>query len=259
MRRILLVEGSDSRPPGAEESVLSKLWGTICESLGVPRFDRVLPIHKGFIENLTEGYGALDEEIVRFGLSQPEDALVVVWDARPPWVGVTKKPCQWAETLGLYQHLDDRQRLPEVFRAHVRGRRDDLEGRSQPKSKQSPPVRLVPGSLYAVCIDPMFEDLFCDEDVVRKALGLANQNAGRDWPRKWQKHNQLEAKALLDKAITAARKHRPQPDIVRQIRLSYTTNQESWAAHFIRYFAQHAPDKFGEHPVVKRLRTLLAK
>lgn len=257
MRRILLVEGSDSRPPGAEATALSGLWGAICEAVAVPRFDRVEPIDKGLIERLTEGDAALDEEIVRLALCQPDDAIVVAWDARPPWLGATADVCRWRETVSLYRRLDERRRLPAPFHRHVQARRLDLEGRNSPHEKHSPPVRLAPGSLHAVCMEPMFEGLFCEEKVIRQALFLTGQEV-KDWPKKWTRRSQLEAKSLLDQAIHAARRHNPRPAIVRQIGLDYTRNQESWAAHFIRYFATSWPDRFGEQAVVQRLRILLA-
>ena len=257
MRRVLLVEGSDRRPPRAEALALSQLWGTICDSLKVPRFDLVAPISKGLIEHLEEGEGTLDEEIERLGLGQPGDALVVAWDVRPVWARLTTVVCRWRETVGLYEQLHQRQQLPASLCAHVKARWQDLSGRSTPSEKTSPEGRLSAGSLYAVCMDPMFEEIFCMEDVIWQALELTGQRV-KDWPPSWNKRAKLDAKMLLDKAIHAARRHKPQPAVVRRIGLDYTTNQEAWAAHFVRSFADHSPDKFGKQPVIQRLRTLLA-
>lgn len=258
MRRILLVEGSDSRPPGREATKLRTLWDTICDSAQVPRFDHVEPIDKGHIARLSANVETetIEDQIVRRRLAQPGDAIVVVWDARPPWSGVTTTVCRWRETIGLYQELDGRNRLPDLFRPHITRRRQDFEQRKQPSDKNSPPIRLAPGELHAVCIDPMFETLFCEERVIKQALGLVGQNV-KDWPSKWVKKQSREAKTLLDQAIHAARRHQPKAEIAGKIGLDYTRNQEEWAAHFVRTFSEHWPAQFREQPVVERLRTLL--
>lgn len=258
MPRILVVEGSDHRPAPDAASGLQTLWNEICDILALPRFDRVVAISKRCIADLSDeqATAALDDELVRRGLGQPGDALLLVWDAKPQWAKITSKPCRYRETVALYEQLDRRKRLPQALQAQVAGRYQDFAGRAMAKDKTSPPARLVAGSLQALCMDPEFEDLFKDESVIKEALGLRGETVA-GWPEKWDKRFSREPKGLLDAAIDAAKRHPSKPGVVRRVGLDYTRKQEAWAAHFIRSFAESRPAAFRGHPICARLCSLL--
>jgi len=260
MRRILVVEGSDHMSPRQAKSNLKVLWDEFCDCLALPRFDQVVPISKRCIADLSDrdAQAALDDELLRLNLGQPDHALLLAWDSKPPWASVLSgnKACRYRETVALYQALDERARVPAALRPQIAARRKDFESRQTASHKISPSTRLVAGSLLALCMDPQFESLFEEEDIVKAALGLSGQ-AVADWPPNWKKRFPADPKRLLDQAILAAGRHPQRPEIVQKIGLDYTRKQEAWAAHFIRSFAQHRPDAFRRHRICQRLLSLL--
>ncbi|PCC73032.1 hypothetical protein SAMN02745121_06506 [Nannocystis exedens] len=265
MRIALFVEGS--APLGSKDHC-SRLWnGTLLPALGRAPVDLVVPIGKDAISRLrglrtSTSAPGLDAKIqalaAREKLDPGADALVIAWDLEP--IDRQQRRCAWDEKLGLYRGLAESPLLQgSGWARDARRRADALErfrGRAPRGLNHS---RVVPGSVLALCMEPMFEALLArDGRAVRRALGLDADPPG--WPTGWGRADLRDPSAeLLEPAIAALRRLRPRPPVRRHIHETWANAKDEWGEYILRQLFTDAPRaaELREHPIARRLAHLL--
>lgn len=263
MRVALFVEGS--APVGSRDHC-AHLWnGTLLPALGCAPADIVVPIGKDAISRLrglrtSTSAPGLDAKIVQAAdqskLDPRHDALVIAWDLEP--IDRNQRRCAWDEKLGLYRGLAASPLLQGTSWArYAAGRAEALE-----RLHDRPPTgmshsRVAPGSVLALCMEPMFEALLGrDGRAVRRALGLETDPPG--WPTGWGRSDVKDpSNELFAPAIVALRGLRPHPPVRRRIRETWQNAKDEWAEYILRqFFADSdgtAARHVREHAIARRL------
>lgn len=266
MRVALFVEGSFGIPNRTLTHPHRALWcETIAPLLGLPPPADVIPISKAHLAHLRRndpappatkplaisGSGeALDQLMQRKLTAEPFDVAVVAWDLVPRLNHLSEE-CRWHETLELYRLLAVSTHLPEPWPARARGRFAELSQRPHPGARPQLPT-LAPGTVLAVCMEPMFEGLLADEKALRAALGMKGVPSRR-WPGKWDPRR--PDSELLGPAIAAAQA----ANVKLPIRAGFQTAKDEWGAYLFRTILadpEHGP-RLAAHPLVQRLREVL--
>lgn len=237
LKTVLFVEGT-RQAPGTDW--LTRTWNDlVCGEIGAPPFWKVVGISKAEIvglspevRNLSSVSEPFDMHLARLYRREPFDSVVVAWDLIPKW-NTHAKSCRWQETLEFYRQMATSEFVPDIFRTGLRDRSRELHARPAP-SARSRPVRLGKGSILTVIMEPMFEILFAEERVVRKALGTTNQKRPAKWPKGWGNVQQNPDKSLIAPAIASAKSERPPLKIFKRIRGDYITAKDEWGYELLR-------------------------
>lgn len=273
MRIAMFVEGS--APLGSKDHC-ARLWNTtLFPALGCAAVDLVIPIGKDAITNMLGLHGsssapALDALIcqrrTRHGLDPDRDALIIAWDLEPIDEGRTR--CALDELIDVYRALGCSTLLQDT--AWSRSAANQVT-RLEPRRGMRPPTglnhaRVVPGSVVAVCMNPMFDVLLTrDGKALRRTLDLAQDPPG--WPTGWgwptgtklSGEQRDPSGKLMAPAITAVRRIRPKHKVRRQIRETWENAKDEWSEYFLRKLladpaqAEHIID----HPILRRLKAIL--
>lgn len=267
LRLALFVEGSTPPPAVRGADPRERIWNEhLCRALGLPRFTLIQPINKKHLvamdpsnppmSGASEGLDAL---IGRTLKSQPFDAAVVAWDLHPQW-NANADYCRWDETVRLYRLLAESQSpsFPEAWKLQARQRFEDLSQRPRPGMRSGPP-RLGLGTVFALCMEPMFESLLTrDESAARRALGLAGRRIP-GWPTGWGPAAERRPdENILKPAILALGRMRPKPEVLRQVRGDLRTNKDGWGELLLRRLLEdpEARSQVLSHPLARRLSEL---
>lgn len=260
MRIVAFVEGSDeSALRGGVKPYLAQLWQDLfVERLGLRKIERVVAISKKHLVALDpkmpkmSGAGeALDELMARCLRQSEFDAAIVAWDLLPQW-NPDATCCRWIETKSIYKFIAERRKLPDCWIEQASARYAELDGRTLPSLRRSPPV-VEKGAILPLCMETMFESFIVSfPKVIRKALGAESKkavsfpNLGADARR---------AADELQAALRAANRLEPRPGIVRKIRGDMRTAKNAWNYYFVGSIL----DEHGaaDHPLLNRLRELL--
>ena len=265
LRTALFVEGSFGLPNRALSLPHRALWcETIAPLLGVPPPDDVIPISKAQLAQLRRNdpalaganqpaisgsAEALDQLMKRWLIRQPFDVAIVAWDLVPR-LNHLSATCRWHETVELYRLLGASQ-LPAPWPQHARLRHQELSQRPRPGARTRLPA-VTPGTVLAVCMEPMFEGLFADERALRAALGMKGI-ASRLWPSKWDPRRPDHE--LVGPAIEAARAAK----VKLPLRGGFQQAKDEWGAYLFRAILadpEHGP-RLAEHALLRRLREVM--
>lgn len=266
MKIVLFVEGSS--PVGSRDQC-ARLWNTtLLPALGRTSVDVVVPIGKDAITNMLGLPGSssapgLDARICdarkTHNLEPERDALIVAWDLEP--VDEGQRRCAWDEKLSVYQGIAHSP-LPllkgtawTASAASAAKHLKALEG--VPPTGHSSRI-VEPGSILAVCMEPMFEALFTrDGRAVRRALDLKQDPPG--WPTGWGPEQRDPSKKLMGPAIAAIRRMRPKHQVRRIIREAWENAKDEWSEYIIRKLltdeTQH--EALLEHSISQRFSCIL--
>jgi hypothetical protein len=264
MRVALFVEGS--APLGSKDHCRT-LWNdTLLPALGRAPVDLVVPIGKDAISRLrnlrtSSSAPGLDARIATIrrahDLDPERDALVIAWDLEP--IDPDRERCAWDEKVGLYDGIAASPLLASTAWAADAARRARalraIQGR--PASRQNA-SKVVPGSVLALCMDPLFEALLArDGRAVRRALGLDTDPP--DWPTGWSATERDPSTRLLGRAIAAMRQLRPRPPIRRHIRENWQNAKDEWGDYLLRKLLAEPTQAAAihAHPIAARLRHIL--
>ncbi len=188
MRIALFVEGS--APVGSKDHC-DRLWNTtLLPALGRTPVDIIVPIGKNAITNMLGLPGSssapgLDTLIcqrqIRHDLDPARDALIIAWDLEP--IDKGKARCALDELISVYTKLADSLLLQcpawSISAAKCAKRLEPRKGQKPPTELNN--SRVEPGSVLAVCMEPMFEGLYTrDGRAIRRALDLSQDPPG--WP-----------------------------------------------------------------------------
>jgi hypothetical protein len=265
---VLFVEGSSYPSIRQERTALERIWNDhLINVAGIPAFSEVYPISKKHLiamdpaaPQMSGAAERLDQLMARKLVAHPFEVAVVAWDLVPDW-NSSGEYCRWLETIRLYEGLSESEVLPDLWRNSARRRLEELRSRPTPSARRQLPL-YRPGMVYAVCMDPMFEALLTESDLVaRRALGVAVPPAG--WPRGgWGDRSERRPDAkILAPAVAALGNQRPRPRIVNQVRGNMRTNKEGWGEFILRRLRE---DPEGQrllqgHRFAKRLRELMRR
>jgi hypothetical protein len=194
----------------------------------------------------------LDLVLERLRRAHNIDCFVVAWDLVPPW-DKEAPVCRWNETLGLYEGLSTSNALDERFRDFATTRLREMRRRGRPDARSVVP-QLVPGSVVAVCMEPLFESVFMDERAMRRCLGIVGRRT-KGWPSGWEREN-VRASEVIEAAVDAARHTVPLPPVFRRIRQGYETLKTEWGIYFVQSRAFHR--SLVHHPLGRRLAEIRA-
>ncbi len=264
LRVVLFVEGSRGVTGRDGTDPFEQLWtNTLTDVLDLRRVARVVPISK---KNLITPAQApprptssmalpLDELLKREIARGQCDAAVVAWDLQPRW-DRHAPACRVAETLDLYRMLATSAVLPPAWRLAAADRLRAVDERTPGAAARTP--TLARGVTLAVCMEPDFEALLCDDGLVREALGLRGRRVDA-WPTDWTLPAPTRGDELLQRAVLAAQRARPQPASVRRVRGDMRTAKHEWAAYILRHAraTPHALARLRAHPIARRLRVCL--
>ena len=239
-RVALFVEGSiEGRAANRRDDPLISIWNNLlCEAVGIPHFDVVLPMSKKHLVAMDpsnpkmSGAGEpFDEYLARQLKTHEFDAAVVAWDLVPRW-NPNDEFCRWQETLDFYGFVgqSESEALPENWKTQARNRHATLL-----KSHSTKPPQLKRGMLLALCMEPMFEVLLThDEAALRRAFGCSE--TPRNWPRHgWaDPHPSNPDRSILHPAIDAIQAVRPKLKCANQVRGDFTTNKNGWGEFLLR-------------------------
>jgi hypothetical protein len=262
----LFVEGSFGIPHRSLSLPHRALWcETIAPCLGLPAPDDVIPISKSHLARLRandptpqtakrpaiSGSGeALDQLMRRWMLAHPFDVAIVAWDLIPRLNHLTET-CRWEETLELYRLLGLSSALSQPWPERARLRFDELAARARPGARATLP-EIEPGTILAVCMEPMFEGLFADDKALKNALQMRGVTS-RLWPKQWDRDR--PDRDLVGPAIAAAQTAR----VKLPVRGGFQQAKDEWGAFLFR--AMIADPEYGprlrEHALVRRLREVL--
>lgn len=267
LRVVLFVEGSHGSTRRGGGEWLDHLWlDLLVHQLGLRRAERVVPISKANLVALavtkelgrrTSRIRVTLDELLKAEIERGDcDAAVVAWDLQPKW-DTHPNACRLNETLDLYRLLAESAVLPEAWRLAAR-RRFDAVAASPGSLGATAAPRLLPASVVAVCMEPDFEALLCDEQIMRRALGLEARRI-RGWPKPgdWSLPAPRRGDALLQQAVLAAQRVRPQPAVCRRIRGDMRTAKHEWAAHILASLSEKDRQRVRAHPIGARLREVL--
>lgn len=264
MRVALFVEGS--APLGSKDHCRA-LWNdTLLPALGRAPVDLVIPIGKDAISRLrnlrtSSSAPGLDARIAdvrrTHALDPARDALLVAWDLEP--IDPDRERCAWDEKVGLYEGLATSPLLAgTTWAADAERRARALRGlQGRPASRQSA-SKLAPGSVLALCMDPMFEALLArDGRAIRRALGLDADPP--NWPTGWGLTERDPSARLLGRAIAAMRELRPKPTVRRHIRENWQNAKDEWGDYLLRKLLTDPTQTatIHTHPIATRLRHVL--
>ncbi|MDC0720826.1 hypothetical protein [Nannocystis bainbridge] len=267
MRIALFVEGS--APLGSKDHC-ARLWnGTLLPALGCAPVQFIVPIGKDAISRLrglrtsssAPGLDAKIQALLRNEKLDPDvDALVIAWDLEP--IDRGQRRCAWDEKIDLYRKLSESPLLKGTGWARDAARRaaalERFRGLPPSGANHS---RVTPGSVLALCMQPMFEALLArDGRALRRALGLTTDPEG--WPSGWGRSDLRDPSAeLLEPAIAALRRIRPRPPVRRQIRETWANAKDEWGEYILRQlFAD--PEQAAQllaHPIARRLSHVLPR
>jgi hypothetical protein len=244
LRIVAFVEGSNSGLRGSPKDHLHRLWAsTLVQTLRLHKIERVVGVGKASIVACCPDMGlrrkstamreAIDEIMARELRSAPFDCALVAWDLLPPWDRETKA-CRREEILALYSGIGSSKHLPAEWKKSARARLAELKRRSAPVARQqaSRPVRY---SVLTLCMEWMFESMFMNERAVRTALGLVDMEVA-GWPGHWSRAERGPDK-LLQRAIVAAQRRRPLPDVFRRIHGDMHTAKHEWGTYLVGHSA----------------------
>lgn len=266
LRVALFVEGSYGIPNRGLTGPCEALWcETIAPGLGLPPPDDVIPISKAQIAGLSANDPGLDRRkrpaisgakepldklMVRWLGRRPFDVAVVAWDLVPEFNHLAAT-CRWQETLELYRLLGLSTSLSEPWRGRAEERHLELCTRPTSGARTRLPV-LASGSIVALCMEPMFEDLLADPQALRRALGLEGLRCP-DWPTRWDPRR--VDKELVGDAIGAAQRAGAR----LPVRGGFQENKDAWAAYLFGAMLAdpEARARILGHALVRRLRELL--
>lgn len=240
-------------------------------ALGCAPVDLVVPFGKGAIVNMlglpasTRAEG-LDARIVdaarRHRLAPEQDAIIIAWDLEPPIK--RRDRCAWREKVDVYQGIADSPL--ETLRGTAWARSAAERAQRLRQLQDVPPRgehhgRALPGTVLALCMEPMFEALLTrDGSAVRRALGLAQDPP--DWPSGWGDENVRDpSKHLMGRAIGALFAVRPRARIRSKIPSIWQNAKDEWAAYILTQFFADPDGKAArsvrEHPIARRLAHIL--
>jgi hypothetical protein len=264
LKLALFVEGSrESLKP---TDPLELLWRRdIVAALGLRELDRVIGISKGNLVAMDLAVKGLRlktssiqvplDHIMRQEHDRdPYDVAVVAWDLQPPWNG-NITACRWNELKSLYRGLASSTRLGAEWVGAAKARLAELESRSTPTRRLVTPIPKKYETL-AVWMRPDFEGLIAIELGIREALGIRGLSV-RDWPNDWHELGPRRMDDVLDRAIEAARRHRPKPKIFRALGLPFRSAKHAWASLLIQRGGASMMAHMTEHTTGLRLRELL--
>lgn len=265
LRTALFVEGSFGLPNRALTLPHRALWReTIAPALGLLPPDDVIPISKAQLAQLRRNdptlagskqpsisgsAEALDQLMQRWLNRHPFDVAIVAWDLVPRLNHLTET-CRWHETLELYRLLGA-SKLPDPWPQRARLRFAELAQRPHPGARTRLPS-ITPGTVLAVCMEPMFEGIFADERALRAALKMKGVTS-RLWPSKWDPRR--PDNELVGPAIAAAQAAKVQ----LPIRCGFQQAKDEWGAYLFRTILadpEHGP-RLAEHALLRRLREVM--
>lgn len=262
LRVVLFVEGSRGVPMRDGTDPFEKLWtDTLKDVLNLRHVARVVPISK---KNLitpaqaplrpTSSMALPLDELLKLEIARGQcDAAVVAWDLQPRW-DKSAAACRVAETLDLYRMLATSGCLPPLWRQAAADRLRAVDKRTP--GMTAPPPRLERGVTLAVCMEPDFEALLCNDGLVRDALGLQGRRVD-GWPTDWSLPPPTRGDDVLQRAVLAAQRASPQPASVKRVRGDMRTAKHEWAAYVLRRATPHALARLREHAIARRLRVCL--
>ncbi|MBI5909359.1 MAG: hypothetical protein HY848_05350 [Betaproteobacteria bacterium] len=261
MRLAFVVEGSHVYHNRTQVDLLDQLW-----RVELPRAIGCIPPHKVFginkgsvaamrlkntpLRRTTSIAEPLDDILERHRKMHKIDCFVIAWDLVPPW-DKEAPTCRWTETLALYEGLSLSNSLNSRFRDFAAARFGEMKQRRQANIRPSAP-KLIKGAVLAVCMEPLFESVFMDEDAMRRCLDVRGIRA-KGWPTGWTRGN-VRATDVIDAAVDAARDATRGEGIFRAIRQSYETLKTEWGIQFVR--SRVFDEGLRSHPIGRRLREL---
>jgi hypothetical protein len=240
IRLAYVVEGSHVYHNRTGADLLVQLWrDEIPRAIGCPCPDAVFGINKGSVAALrlrqmkfkrtTSIAEPLDDILERHRKTAGIDCFVVIWDLVPPW-DKQLAPCRWNETLALYEGLSLSKSLAQPFRQYAERRFAEMTQRTQANARARVP-RLARGTILPVCVKPLFESVFIDEDAMRRCLGVRSRRV-RDWPARWQPEDP-KASDVIASAVDAAGRSGPNRALFNRIGFDYETRKTEWGIHFL--------------------------
>lgn len=233
MRVALFVEGS---APVGNVDHCTKLWNaTLLPALGRAPVDVIVPIGKDAISRMrglrtSTSAPGLDARIAQtrrlHNLDPATDAIVIAWDLEP--VDPDHRRCAFDEKLGLYKGIAESALLADTSWAlDAAARAAVLALRAGTTPAGASLSRLQPGTVLALCMEPMFEGLLVhDGRAVRDALGLSAYPSG--WPSGWGGAERDPSKRLMAPAIDLMRAQRPRAPVRRLIRDNWRNAKDEW-------------------------------
>lgn len=268
LRIALFVEGSLGERKRDGGDWFLHLWqSTIVQALGLRSIDMVVPISKGNLAAMhpntaklkaSSSTGVRLDQIMaqRLKLKPAFDAAIIAWDLHPAWQPSVDF-CRWEETLRLYRLLASSKELPSLWTTQAANRLSELTARALPSARSNPPI-LQPGSVLALCMAPEFESLLVNESGFKTTLGLKGKQM-LGWPRDWDAANVPQPKALLQKALSAARKTNPRPKAFQAIHGDMETSKHEWASFLLTHGSAEFIESVRTHPTGQRLQELLPR
>lgn len=261
LRLVLFVEGTSGKP-------LNDLWSRgVSRLLGLLPFERVVGIGKRHLvamsnanmklKHRTSAVSVGIDALIKRELDRQDfDCAVVAWDLVPPWdSGSDASACRWQETLLLYEGLARSEQLPLPWREQAQRRFDELIAREKPSLRPGVP-RPAAHTVLSVCMEPEFEGLFLDEAGVKAVLGLRGKPP-RGWPGTWDRIRDPRPSGTLEKAIEAARRVRPKPEVFRKIRQPLREAKHEWGHLLLTSATGGFQEGILKHSISNRLRALL--
>lgn len=266
LRVALFVEGSLGIPNRALVSPQRELWcETIAPLLGLPPPDDIIPISKSHLARMrcndpaaapaqrpaiSGSHESLDQLMNRWQKICPFDVAVIAWDLVPR-LNHLSEVCRYDETVELYRLMALSPHLPEPWPLNAAARHVELDRRREEKSVRTQLPKIQPGTILAVCMDPMFEGVF-EEGALRSALKMVGVSS-RSWPARWDPRR-LDHQ-LVAPAIAAARS----AGIKLPVRGDYRQAKDEWGAYLFRTIfddPRYGP-RLADHPLARRLREVL--
>lgn len=254
-------------PPAKRGDPFVRLWReTIPEFFGLVAPARVVPISKRHLVAMDpklpkmSGAGEPLDALMARELQQEEfDTAVVLWDLVPAW-DERARACRWEDMLALYKGLAASEELPAPWRENADARLRKLRERGQPALRTGVPAP-APATTLAVCMEPVFEGLLVqDENLVRRALGVRGRHVP-GWPSPWSTVGVTRPDLrLLQPAIIAARKLRPAPRVLSQVRGDMRSAKHDWDDRILQVLMADASGRklVLAHPLARRLCEMLA-
>lgn len=105
-------------------------------------------------------------------------------------------------------------------------------------------------------MEPEFEGILLHETGVKAALGLKGKSVP-DWPKTWHRMTDPRPSETLAKAIEAARRIKPKPQVFRKLHLPMRMAKHAWGSFFLKSATGGFLGHVSNYPLSLRLKELL--
>jgi hypothetical protein len=246
----LFVEGAHHLDTRNQDWLVS-LWRFLSSKAGFKRPIRIVGFNKPQLIALNPPpkwnprYEPIDRLIAREHKKEPFADIIIAFDTRPPNEALDSL-CMGAEVEFILEGLSASKELNADFRADAHKLLEHY--RKDPRCASRPKGRPPHLSVELLAMDPMFEDLFLEDEVgVKKVLGVGKD---RRWP-SFKRPNRKPDNEVMMPAVDCA-----QNEARRQVGANFIAHKHSWALYLLKRLSDSSP--IWNHQILKRLELLAA-